>query len=147
MPLWGLLRVYNGAGTAYVDPADVLSMQRFYQYLSRREQIETELTMVKKNTRCSARLEAAIQHLDEERSFLRNGASVQIAPSTSIIAFKHLDASLYWSGHSKGLAWIHCSPMEGRARLVVNVSAAPLARAQFAQPQVRAFRQLGVDGF
>src|SRR5689334_14221739 len=39
---WGLLRVYAGAGTEFVDPANVTSMAAFYQYLSRRERLARE---------------------------------------------------------------------------------------------------------
>ena len=39
---WGLLRVYNGAGTEYVEPSNVTSMTDFYGYLSRRERLTRE---------------------------------------------------------------------------------------------------------
>jgi len=123
---WGLVRVYNGAGTEYVDPNDVVSMRDFYRYLSRRERLERERGEAQGcgNTERFARLEAEIQILDQEHAFLTPRGKVQVAPSRSIVAFKHLDVSLHWSDHSKALAWIHCSPMRGRARLVVNVAGA-----------------------
>lgn len=36
-PAWGLLRVYNGCGTTYVEPENVVSVAEFYRYVSRRE--------------------------------------------------------------------------------------------------------------
>src|SRR5262249_23210627 len=38
-PILGLLRVYNGAGTCYVDPRNVTSMKDFYRYLGKRERL------------------------------------------------------------------------------------------------------------
>jgi hypothetical protein len=123
---WGLLRVYNGAGTAYVDPADVVSMRDFYRYLSRRERLERECREARSDGAAErlAQLNEKIQTLDLESAFLAPNGNVRLAPSRSIVAFKHLDSGLFWSDHSKALAWIHCSPMKGRPRFVVNVSAA-----------------------
>jgi hypothetical protein len=128
---WGLLRVFNGAGTEYADPGDVVSMRAFYQYLSRRERLERERVEAGSagDTERCAKLEAEIQTLDTERIFMTRTGHVQVAPCRSIVAFKHLDVSLHWSDHSKALAWIHCSPMTGRPRLVVNVAAAPTGLA------------------
>jgi hypothetical protein len=123
---WGLLRVFNGVGTEYVDPDDVVDMHAFYRYLSSRERLERE-----RNEACTggdterySKLEAEIQILDQERVFMTHSGRVRVAPCRSIVAFKHLDVSLHWSDHSKALAWIHCSPMAGKPRLVVNVTAA-----------------------
>lgn len=110
-PSHGLLRVYNGNGTAYVDPDNVISMRDFYKYLSRRERVIRTPDP------------DAIVALDEARAFLRRPEEVHIAPAGSIVAFKHLDVRLHWSDHPRELAWIHCSPMEGDARFVVNVMA------------------------
>jgi len=110
-PAHGLLRVYNGNGTAYVDPDNVISMREFYKYLSQRERLIR-----------TAETDSIIE-LDEARPFLLRPDDVHIAPAGSIIAFKHLDVRLHWSEHPRELAWIHCSPMEGDARFVVNVMA------------------------
>ncbi len=124
-PAWGLLRVYNGAGTEYVLPANVTSMADFYRYLARRERLERE----RRTARCEgcsqaiAELEREIVTLDNERSFMKRPDEVLIAPSGSIVAFKHLDIRSHWSSHSKGTAWIHCSPMAGECRLVINITA------------------------
>jgi hypothetical protein len=40
----------------------------------------------------------------------------------AVVAFKHVDVGLHWTPHAKAKAWIHCSPMCGAARLVVNVT-------------------------
>jgi Protein of unknown function (DUF1826) len=124
---WGLLRVFNGHGTEYVDPDDVSSMRAFYLYLSRRERLERERGEASTggDPERFVQLDADIKTLDQERVFMTRTGSVQVVPSPSIVAFKHLDVSLHWSDHPKTLAWIHCSPMAGRPRLVVNVSAVP----------------------
>ncbi len=123
----GLLRVYNGAGTEYVDPDDVINMRDFYRYLSRRERLERERGEARAcgDAEQCTKLDAEIQALDQERAFMTPASIVQVAPSRSIVAFKHLDVRLHWSDHSKALAWIHCSPMSGQPRLVVNVTGAP----------------------
>ena len=121
---WGLLRVYAGAGTEFVEPANVTSMADFYRYLSRRERLARERRVATgdgdKNT-CE-RLQREIEQLDSERAFLRSPNNIQVAPAGSIAAFKHLDVSLHWSNHAKSKAWIHSSPMAGDMRFLVNVS-------------------------
>jgi hypothetical protein len=69
-------------------------------------------------------VEGEIMRLDREIDFLKRPCETLVAPAGSIVAFKHLDLSLHWSDHPKGLAWIHCSPMEGEPRLVVNITPA-----------------------
>lgn len=124
-PTIGLLRVYNGAGTAYVESENVAGMRDFYKYLSRRERLERERAAARRigDEVRGTGIEAEITLLDRERAFLKRGDEVHIAPAGSVIAFRHLDIRLHWSEHSESLAWIHCSPMQGRPRLVVNVSA------------------------
>jgi hypothetical protein len=126
-PKWGLLRVYNGAGTDYVDPSEVVSTSAFYHYMACRERLARERALARRRSDAErlAQLDAEVQSLDRARAFLAPTAMVHHAPSRSIVAFKHLDVSLHWSDHSRALAWIHCSPMSGVPRLVVNVSAAP----------------------
>jgi Protein of unknown function (DUF1826) len=123
-PPWGLLRVYNGAGTAFVEPGNVASIAEFYRYLRRRERLEQERRDARANGDANAldRLEREVLRLDEERSFLERPGDIRVVPAGSIVAFKHLDAALYWTPHAKAKAWIHCSPMHGPARLVVNVT-------------------------
>lgn|SRR6266850_798409 len=120
----GLLRVYNGAGTAFVEPDNVTSIPDFYRYLSRRERLERERRDARANGDTSVldRVERDIVCLDAGHSFLRRPGEIYIAPPGSIVAFKHLDAGLHWTSHAKAKAWIHCSPMHGVPRLVVNVT-------------------------
>jgi hypothetical protein len=130
-PTCGLLRVYNGAGTAYVDPTNVVGMREVYHYMSRRERLVRQLADAEAggDHDASGRLRLGIAELDEARAFLRDPGEVATAPAGSIVAFKHLDVRLHWSDHDPGMAWIHCSPMNGKRRLVVNVTArAPSAR-------------------
>jgi hypothetical protein len=129
-PTSGLLRVYNGTGTAYVDPGNITSVREFYRYLSRRERLERDRAAARRDhdgDRCSC-LEAEITRLDEERAFLKRRDEVHFVPTGSIVAFRHLDVRLHWSEHSQSLAWIHCSPTQGRPRLVVNVAAGQVTR-------------------
>jgi hypothetical protein len=125
-PAIGLLRVYNGAGTPYVEPGNVTSMREFYRYLSRRERLERERGSARRDGDRQTResVEGEIMRLDRDLDFLKRPGETPVAPAGSIVALKHLDLSLHWSDHAKGLAWIHCSPMEGEPRLVVNITPA-----------------------
>ena len=129
-PTLGLLRVYNGAGTAYVEPENVAGIGDFYRYLSRRERLERDRAAAHRSHDEDqfVRLEAEIARLDQERAFLKRADEVHVAPAGSIVAFRHLDVRLHWSEHAESLAWIHCSPMQGRPRLVVNVAAGQVTR-------------------
>lgn len=120
----GLLRVYNGAGTPYLSPEAVTSMRDFYRYLSRRERLVRDL----EEARDRAHAEAAgeeLDRLDAGLPFVQGEAAPRVARPGSIVMFEHLDAAQHWSGDGSPRAWIHCSPMEGGARLVVNVSPRP----------------------
>ncbi len=105
---WGLLKTYNGPGTSYVDPANVTSMSDFYRYLSRRERLERE--------------DGDVEELDIDPGFLHYPAGIDVAGACSMIAFKHLDVSTMWSEQDPARAWIHCSPMAGKPRLVINAT-------------------------
>lgn len=127
---YGILRAYNGAGTTYVDPANVTSMRDFYSYLSRRERLERERGVARHSAarEDQERLEDEIAMLDIQPGFLKRSSQVHVAPAGSIVVFKHLDITLHWSNHAKGLAWIHCSPMQGNPRFVVNITAPQAVR-------------------
>jgi Protein of unknown function (DUF1826) len=130
-PRWGVLRVYNGAGTDYVDPSNVVSMRAFYVYMSRRERLVRSVSNAAAagDRPAHERLSDDLARLDAECAFLRDRRLTCTAPAGSVIAFKHLDVSLHWSDHAVRLAWIHCSPMDGERRFVVNVTArAPWGR-------------------
>jgi hypothetical protein len=122
---FGLLRVYNGAGTEYVEPANVTSMADFYRYLSRRERLARDRAAVRRDNDAAslALLEREIAAHDAARPFLRRPNEIGLAPAGSIVAFKHIDIRYHWSDHAKAMAWIHSSPMAGTPRLVVNLTA------------------------
>lgn len=130
-PRFGLLRVYNGAGTHYAPPGALTSVADFYRYLSQRERLIRELGEAG-DAALEARdaLEGELAALDSRLDFLRTGARLATAPAGSIVAFKHLDVRLHWSEHDPALAWIHCSPMEGEPRFLVNITAARPADRQ-----------------
>jgi hypothetical protein len=123
-PALGLLRVYNGAGTSYIDPDNVTSMAEFYRYMARRERMARERATARADGADTAGLEREINALDEDPPFLIHRKEIGVVPAGSIVAFKHLDISYHWSNHPTSMAWIHCSPMSGKPRLVVNLSAA-----------------------
>ncbi len=131
----GLLRVYNGAGTPYLDPGALTGMRDFYKYLSRRERLVRDLSEARDRTRAEA-IGAELDRLDAELPFV-SGRTPRVAPSGSVVMFEHLDASHHWSDAGSEQPWIHCSPMEGGPRLVVNVSPRP-GRPQ--RPRARATR-------
>ena len=121
---WGLLRVYAGAGTAFVDPSNVTSMADFYHYLSRRERLTRERRLADDagDKNAFEELQRQLEQLDSEGAFLFRPNDIQVAPAGSIAVFKHLDVSLHWSNHAKSMAWIHSSPMTGDTRFLVNLS-------------------------
>lgn len=129
-PNVGLLRVYNGAGTSYIEPSNVTSMREFYAYLSRRENLERKrkLARMSSDEEQNLRLEDELAKLDLELSFLKSASEIHTVPAGSIVAFRHLDVRLHWTDHSPSLAWIHCSPMHGERRLVVNFAAGRVTR-------------------
>lgn len=131
---WGLLRVYNGAGTDYVRPDNVISMRVFYSFLSRRERLvrTLSLTQAAGDVETNQRVLGEIVQLDEERAFLKDPDELFTVPAGSTVAFKHLDVRLHWSNHAPALAWLHCSPMVGEPRLVISVTARNSAARRFA---------------
>lgn len=120
---WGMLRVYNGAGTDYVDPNNVTAMRDFYRYLGRRERLVRDWCDARNRSDAGVydNLQQSIVALDEARAFLIRPQDVFTARAGCIVAFKHLDVRLHWSSHAKELAWIHCSPMDGPPRFLVNI--------------------------
>jgi hypothetical protein len=131
-PPWGLLRVYNGEGTAFVEPDNVRSVAEFYKYLSRRERLERERRAARDegDAATCGRLDAEIAALDRYPSFLERAAEIWVVPAGAVVAFKHIDVGLHWTPHAKAKAWIHCSPMAGAPRLVVNVTCPVPVRAR-----------------
>ena len=122
-PTCGILRVYNGRGTDYADPANVTCMRDFYTYLARRERLIRERKAARHSAHVGAAIDLAIDALDKERAFLMRPADIKMAPAGAIVAFKHVDIRQHWSDHAKSQAWIHASPMSGKPRLVVNLTA------------------------
>jgi hypothetical protein len=123
-PTCGLLRVYNGAGTDYVEAGDVRSADHYFHYLGRRERLARERREARAagDRDASRRSEEAIVALDRARPFVQAAAVIRVAPAGSIVAFKHVDIGTLWSTLPEN-AWVHCSPMEGKPRLVLNLSA------------------------
>lgn len=115
---WGLVRVYNGKGTSYIDSDAVSSMRDFYSYLGRRERLVRDALD-------QPDAAAALDAMDADLPFLTvaSADATKIVPAGSVVAFRHLDIGRLWSDHAPSLAWIHCSPMAGTPRLVVNVTA------------------------
>ncbi len=125
-PPWGLLRVYCGAGTSYVAPEAVSSARAFYQYLGRRERLVREL-----DGGDAAAYDRLVE-LDDTLAFAPSRA-IEVAEAGTIVAFKHLDVRSHWGDHDATLAWIHCSPMTGGPRFLVNVTSHRPARGASAR--------------
>jgi len=123
-PGFGLLRVYNGAGTLYAEPANVTSMADFYSDLGERDRLVKARIRARqaRDAVTLKQLERDIAAHDAARPFLRRPDQIAEAPSGSIIAFKHIDVRRHRSDHAKAEAWLHCSPMAGATRLVVNLT-------------------------
>lgn len=123
-PPWGLLRVYNGAGTSFVEPDNLGSAGDFHRYLDRRERLERDRRTALEAARTDdfERVAREIAELDAARSFLARPEEVFEAPAGSIVAFKHVDLRFQWTQDAGPMPWVHCSPMRGGRRLVVNVT-------------------------
>jgi len=125
LPPWGLLRVYCGPGTEYVEPRNVISMAEFYRYLSKRNRYIRQLDEAPQGEEGVGHMQilGALADLDEIPSFLRQPYERYVVPAGSIVALTHINIQLHWSDHAKELAWIHRSPMEGELRLLISVAA------------------------
>jgi hypothetical protein len=117
-PPWGLVRVYNGATTLYVDPAGVTSMADFYHYFGRRERL-----VRRAETEAGSAAQDEVVCLDEAPPFVHDPQAVRAVPDGAIVVFTHLDAQEMFAPSVTQPPWIHCSPMGGAVRLVVNISA------------------------
>ncbi|EAR21593.1 DUF1826 domain-containing protein [Nitrococcus mobilis] len=115
-PLWGCLKVYNGAGTNWFAGDDIRSMAAFYRWLQTRDRIVRTLANDPPHR------DAALQVLDEKPDFLVPGARSRRVASRTPVFFKHLPVDRFWTDHETDRAWVHASPMEGARRLVVNIS-------------------------
>jgi hypothetical protein len=107
---------YNGAGTEYVDPLDVIGMRRFFDYLATRERLARQ--------EGSPSVDQQLRSLDDEPAFLRAGAPVHHTRPGDQVYFCHVDISRMWTDLPAERAWVHRSPMSGTRRFVVNVSPA-----------------------
>jgi len=116
--VWGMLRVYNGAVTRWLEPHHIRSMADFYIWLHRRDRVVRELA------KDSEARDKRVSEMDSAPSFLIPDASIQQVPADVTVVFRHLDASAHWDARGRGAAWMHCSPMAGRRRLVLNLSPA-----------------------
>jgi hypothetical protein len=123
-PPFAMLKVYNGSGTHYVEPVDVVRMRDFYAYLGRRERLAREWrgALDARAHPEAERLHAALRALDAALPFLRPSASVHEVPAGATVAFRTLDLREHWSEHGTHRAWIHCSPMAGVIRLVASLT-------------------------
>ena len=121
LPPYGLLKVYNGAGTRYLEPGDVADIATFYDYLGRRERL-ARAWRSGQDAREVADLGDALCALDEALPFAGPCAVVHEVPCGATVAFRHLHVSRHGSAHAPALAWLHCSPMAGAPRLVANLT-------------------------
>jgi hypothetical protein len=123
-PTIGAVRVYNGPTTEYVACDDVLSMQDFYAYLSRRERVSRQAAAATCGEAPDRAALGSLTAMDDTPSFLRSCAPVHRVPPDATVYFRHIDVRRHWSPHPVTDAWIHRSPMQGPPRLVLNVSPA-----------------------
>jgi len=123
-PAVGILHVFNGASTLYVDSENVTTMSDFYEYLGARERLARIMARAQGKGDRGRYLEAMqnMRRLDTRPPFLRDPANLNAIPAESTIAFKQVDSRIHWSDHPASLAWIHASPSEGAPRLVVNIA-------------------------
>lgn len=120
-PQWGVLRVHNGCGTLWVSPDDVRSTTDFYTHLHNRE------CLTRSHLAGVVEGDDDVQALDDNPAFVAEDAVINVVPSGTTVVFRHLPADKHWSDHAPDSAWIHCSPMRGKRRLVINISPEPRA--------------------
>jgi hypothetical protein len=124
VPAVGAVKVYNGVGTEYVMPADVVSMADFYDHLADRERISDLAEAARRrDDRLGIKwFESQLKALDENPAFLRPDAPIMRTQPGDTVVFRHVRWPELWTDHPPNEAWIHRSPMAGRQRLVINVS-------------------------
>jgi hypothetical protein len=132
VPPFGLLKVYNGAGTRYVEPDALAGTEALLAYQARRERLAREwreAVAAGRAQEANGHL-AALRSIDDTLPFLRPAAAVQEIAARAVVAFRHLDVSRHGAADAVAQAWLHCSPMEGEPRLVANFTplAGPAAR-------------------
>lgn len=135
-PRYGVLRVYNGSETSYLDPADIASTKELYRYVARREHLGAAYceAVAGQHRDEASRLKAELVELDGSPAFAPEARPAVVVPAGSTVVFKHLDLGLHWSDHDPALAWVHASPMEGDPRLVLNVTAIGRSRRRRPSP-------------
>jgi hypothetical protein len=121
-PTVGVMRVYCGDGTEYPNPAMITSARDFYAYMAKRDRLlRNKAGRATTDVGSTVSVDEEIQVLDARPPFLRDPAVVTVPPG-SLVAFKHLDISVYGSAREFRGAWVHQSPSTGSARLVINVT-------------------------
>jgi Protein of unknown function (DUF1826) len=129
----GLLRVYCGAPTSYVEPGAVTDLADFYAEVYRRDRVTRRIAAAREagDVDAEQRLLAERQGMDEAPRFVRSREGIRAVPTGSVVAFKHADGGRLWGLEHLRIpreAWIHCSPMGGdRRRLAVSVNAVEVA--------------------
>lgn len=116
LPPFGLMRVYAGSPTQYADRRNIVSIASFHRYMSRRERLLRDI-----NDGANEGALARLIELDRSPEFLCDRADLRVTAPGAVVAFRHLDAADHWNCERGTDAWIHCSPMTGERRLVVNV--------------------------
>jgi hypothetical protein len=124
LPPFGLLKVYNGPGTHFVDADAFTPMRDVLAFLARRVRLSRAGRGARAETRQaeSDALQAMLAGLDSALPFLRAGAPIHEVKAGAMVAFRHLDQNEHWTDHPVGKAWVHCSPMAGPIRLVANLT-------------------------
>ena len=115
-PVWGILKVYNGAGTDWVAPTGIRSMAAFYGWLQLRDRI------ARMHAGDHATRDLKLKAMDERADFIVDGVAPRHVTAGTPVVFKHLPANRFWSDHARDSAWLHASPMRGKPRLVANIS-------------------------
>jgi hypothetical protein len=124
VPTAGVLRVYFGAGTEYLDPAGLTSWMDFYRYVFDRHRLTRRAESGDAEARHAAT--AARDQIDRCMPFISDLAAVKAVPAGTLVAMKLVDGRFLWAEHlhaRKARGWIHRSPMQGARRFMVSVNA------------------------
>jgi len=124
VPTTGLLRVYCGPATEYVDPPGVTSWMDFYRYVFDRHQLRHTIETSEGEACELAR--ARRDKLDNFPPFIEDTGCLKVVPDGSVVSFRLVDSRFLWSAYldtRRARGWIHRSPMRGARRFMVSINA------------------------
>jgi hypothetical protein len=128
-PTVGLIRVYCGAQTDYVDPNNLTSWEDFHawEYLRKREALAAAEARGRRDIAAEARALSRLTRMDARPRFMIDVSNLHTVAAHTLVACKFVDSRhLLDRTHVRARSargWIHRSPMSGSPRCVATVNA------------------------